>query len=208
MTLDTGGGLANSLAGERLAITFPPLSQGGENRFRPMISVTVKSYGPARLLLDSGATSLVHTPMGKSSEGFDGRDEGDLRPGPAASHHRAADASVFHDLRRRDAGRLLPGVPASPARPVLSPQDRRTRNLNAALSRSKNRKRLAQPHRLFSNCVAEALPMLTSGDRPGTHPLKANSRAPSSNLRLRILSHGIGQNEEMLETKGLSGSSK
>jgi hypothetical protein len=50
--------------------------------------------------------------------------------------------------------------------------------------------------------------MLTSGDRPGTHPFKANSRALSSNLRLRILSHGIGQNEEMPVTKGLSGSSK
>jgi hypothetical protein len=31
----------------------------------------------------------------------------------------------------------LPGVPASPARPVLSPQDRRTRNLSAALSRKR-----------------------------------------------------------------------
>ncbi len=70
MTLDTGGGVANSLAGERLPITFPPLSQGGENRFRPMISVTVKSYGPARLLLDSGAASLVLLQWGNPVKGL------------------------------------------------------------------------------------------------------------------------------------------
>jgi predicted aspartyl protease len=59
MTLDAGHGLAGSLAGERLPITFPPLPQGDENGYQPTISVQVKAYGQARLLLDSGATSLV-----------------------------------------------------------------------------------------------------------------------------------------------------
>jgi predicted aspartyl protease len=59
MTLDAGGSLADSLAGERLPITFPPLLQGDENRYQPTISVRVEAYGQARLLLDSGAASLV-----------------------------------------------------------------------------------------------------------------------------------------------------
>jgi hypothetical protein len=59
MTLDAGEGLAGSLAGEHLPITFPSLPQGGENRYQPMISVTVQAYGQASLLLDSGATTLV-----------------------------------------------------------------------------------------------------------------------------------------------------
>jgi predicted aspartyl protease len=59
MTLDTGEGLADSLAGEHLPITFPSLPQGGENRYQPVISVTVQAYGQASLLLDSGATTLV-----------------------------------------------------------------------------------------------------------------------------------------------------
>ena len=59
MILDAGDGLANSLDGEHLPITFPSLPQGGENRYQPMISVTVQAYGQASLLLDSGATTLV-----------------------------------------------------------------------------------------------------------------------------------------------------
>jgi len=59
MTLDAGEGLADSLAGERLPITFAPLPQGGENTYRPMISARMQDYGHARLLLDSGAASLV-----------------------------------------------------------------------------------------------------------------------------------------------------
>ena len=59
ITLDAGDSLADSLAGERLPIAFPPLPQGDENGYQPMISVKVQAYGQARLLLDSGATSLA-----------------------------------------------------------------------------------------------------------------------------------------------------
>jgi gag-polyprotein putative aspartyl protease len=59
ITLDVGEGLAQSLDGERLPITFPSMSHGGENLYQPMISVTVQAYGQASLLLDSGATTLV-----------------------------------------------------------------------------------------------------------------------------------------------------
>lgn len=59
MILDQGEILADSLTGEGLPITFPPLPQGDENRFRPTVSVRVEAYGQARLLLDSGAGALV-----------------------------------------------------------------------------------------------------------------------------------------------------
>jgi predicted aspartyl protease len=59
MTLDAGDSLAGSLSGERLPITFPLLPQGDDNRYRPTISVKLQAYGFARLLLDSGATSLA-----------------------------------------------------------------------------------------------------------------------------------------------------
>jgi hypothetical protein len=59
ITLDVGEGLAESLDGERLPITFPSMSHAGENQYQPMISVTVQAYGQASLLLDSGATTLV-----------------------------------------------------------------------------------------------------------------------------------------------------
>ena len=59
MTLDAGDGLADSLAGERLPIIFPPPPQGEEKRYQPMISVRMQAYGHARLLLDSGAGALV-----------------------------------------------------------------------------------------------------------------------------------------------------
>jgi hypothetical protein len=59
MILDPGQSLADSLAGERLPITYAPLPQEDENRFRPMISVRVERYGRASLLLDSGAATLV-----------------------------------------------------------------------------------------------------------------------------------------------------
>jgi hypothetical protein len=52
ITLDSGDSLGDSLSGERLPISFPP--QG----YRPTMSVKVQGYGPARLLLDSGATTL------------------------------------------------------------------------------------------------------------------------------------------------------
>jgi hypothetical protein len=57
--LDAGENLADSLDGEHLPITFSSMSQGRENQYQPMISVTVQAYGQASLLLDSGATSLV-----------------------------------------------------------------------------------------------------------------------------------------------------
>jgi predicted aspartyl protease len=59
MTLDTGDSLADSLSGERLPITFPPLPEGDENRYQPTISVKVEAHGHASLLLDSGATWLA-----------------------------------------------------------------------------------------------------------------------------------------------------
>jgi predicted aspartyl protease len=59
MTLDATDGLADSLAGERLPIIFPPLPHEDENRYRPMVSVKLQGYGLARLALDSGATDLI-----------------------------------------------------------------------------------------------------------------------------------------------------
>ncbi len=59
MTLDAGEDLADSLAGEHLPITSPSMPQGGDNRYQPMISVMLRAYGQASLLLDSGATTLV-----------------------------------------------------------------------------------------------------------------------------------------------------
>jgi predicted aspartyl protease len=59
MTFDAGHGLADSLAGERLPVTFPPLPQGDDNRYQPRISVTMQTYGAASMLLDSGATMPV-----------------------------------------------------------------------------------------------------------------------------------------------------
>jgi predicted aspartyl protease len=59
ITMDAGEGLADSLAGEHLPITFPSMPDGGENHYQPMISVMVRTYGQASLLLDSGASSLV-----------------------------------------------------------------------------------------------------------------------------------------------------
>jgi predicted aspartyl protease len=59
MTLDAADGLAASLMGERLPILFPPLAHEGENRLRPLISANLEGYGPARLLLDTGAADLV-----------------------------------------------------------------------------------------------------------------------------------------------------
>jgi predicted aspartyl protease len=66
MTLDTGDSLADSLAGERLPVTFPPLPQGDEHRYQPRISVTVQTYGAASMLLDSGADMLVLLQWGNS----------------------------------------------------------------------------------------------------------------------------------------------
>ena len=70
MTLDAGESLADSLAGERLPITFPPLPQGGENTYRPMILARMQRYGHARLLLDSGAAGLVLLQSGNQVKGF------------------------------------------------------------------------------------------------------------------------------------------
>ena len=58
MTLDAVADLADSLAGERLPITFPPLPRDDENRYRPMISVKVEASGQASVLLDSAATEI------------------------------------------------------------------------------------------------------------------------------------------------------
>jgi hypothetical protein len=70
MTLDTGDGLAESLAGERLPVTFPPLPQGDEHRYQPRISVTVQTYGAASMLLDSGADTLVLLQWGNPRNGW------------------------------------------------------------------------------------------------------------------------------------------
>jgi predicted aspartyl protease len=53
MTLDAVADLSDSLAGERLPITFPPLPRDDENRFRPMISVKVDASGQTDVLLDA-----------------------------------------------------------------------------------------------------------------------------------------------------------
>jgi predicted aspartyl protease len=64
MTLDAAGGLADSLAGERLPIIFPPLPLEAENRYQPMISAELQGYGRARFLLDSGATEFMFVQWG------------------------------------------------------------------------------------------------------------------------------------------------
>jgi predicted aspartyl protease len=69
MTLDAADGLAASLMGERLPILFPPLPREDENRIRPMISANLEGYGPARLLLDSGAADLVLLQWGSQLSG-------------------------------------------------------------------------------------------------------------------------------------------
>jgi predicted aspartyl protease len=69
VTLDAGDGLADSLTGERLPVTFPPLPPGDEHRYQPRISVTVQTYGAASMLLDSGADMLVLLQWGNSRSG-------------------------------------------------------------------------------------------------------------------------------------------
>jgi predicted aspartyl protease len=61
MTLDAGTALAESLGGERLPVTFPPVAEGQEMRYRPLVSVTVSGYDshPIQVLLDSGADHFV-----------------------------------------------------------------------------------------------------------------------------------------------------
>jgi predicted aspartyl protease len=59
MTLDAADGLAASLMGERLPIVFLSQPHEDENQLRPMISANLQGYGPARLLLDSGAAELL-----------------------------------------------------------------------------------------------------------------------------------------------------
>jgi predicted aspartyl protease len=59
ITLDAVADLADSLVGEHLPITFPPLSRDDENRYRPVISVKVEASGQASVLLDSAATELI-----------------------------------------------------------------------------------------------------------------------------------------------------
>jgi predicted aspartyl protease len=70
MTLDAVGDLADSLAGERLPIRSPPLPGYDEDRYRPMISVTVEASGQASLLLDSAATELILLRRGNQWKGF------------------------------------------------------------------------------------------------------------------------------------------
>jgi predicted aspartyl protease len=70
ITLDAVADLADSLAGEHLPITFPPLSRDDENRYRPMISVKVEASGQASVLLDSGATTLILLRRGNPLRGF------------------------------------------------------------------------------------------------------------------------------------------
>jgi predicted aspartyl protease len=70
MTLDAGDGLADSLAGEHLPVTFPPLPLGDEHRYQPRISVTAETYGSASMLLDSGADTLVLLQRGNPGNGW------------------------------------------------------------------------------------------------------------------------------------------
>ncbi len=70
MTLDAADRLADSLSGERIPIIFPPLARDGENRYRPMISMTVQTFGHAIVLLDSGATDLILLQWGNQWKGF------------------------------------------------------------------------------------------------------------------------------------------
>jgi predicted aspartyl protease len=70
MTLDAIADLADSLAGEHLPITFPPLHREDENRYRPMISVKVEATGRASVLLDSAATELILLRRGNQLKGF------------------------------------------------------------------------------------------------------------------------------------------
>jgi predicted aspartyl protease len=70
MTLDAGDGLADSLTGERLPITFPSLPQDDDNRYRPTIWVTAEAFGHARLLLDSGAPSIMLLQWGGKLNGY------------------------------------------------------------------------------------------------------------------------------------------
>jgi predicted aspartyl protease len=70
ITLDAVGDLADSLAGERLPITFPPLPPDDENRYRPMISVKVEASGHASVLLDSAATELILLRRGNQLKGL------------------------------------------------------------------------------------------------------------------------------------------
>lgn len=70
ITLDAGVGLADFLAGERLPITFPALPQDDDNRYRPTIWVTAEAYGRARVLLDSGAPSIMLLQWGGKLNGY------------------------------------------------------------------------------------------------------------------------------------------
>ncbi len=70
MTLDAGDGLADSLTGERVPITFTALPEGDDYIYRPMISVRAESFGRAKLLLDSGADSIVLLLKGSQLKGF------------------------------------------------------------------------------------------------------------------------------------------
>ena len=67
--MDATDGLADSLAGERLAMSFPSASEEDESKYRPMISVKVRAYGQATMLLDSGATDLILLQRGTRSNG-------------------------------------------------------------------------------------------------------------------------------------------
>jgi predicted aspartyl protease len=61
ITLDAGSGLADSLDGEHMPITFPATAEGDPMHYRPMVFVSVPEYGPhpVKLLLDSGADNLA-----------------------------------------------------------------------------------------------------------------------------------------------------
>ena len=70
MTLDAVADLADSLAGERLPITFPALPREDENRYRPMVTVKVEASEPASVVLDSAATELILLRRGSQLQGF------------------------------------------------------------------------------------------------------------------------------------------
>jgi predicted aspartyl protease len=61
VTLDAGTSLAESLDGERMAITFPEPENRGDMRYRPLVTIRMPEYDAdaVTVLLDSGADNLV-----------------------------------------------------------------------------------------------------------------------------------------------------
>jgi predicted aspartyl protease len=117
LTLDAGQGLAESLSGERLPVTFPSLPREDDNRYRPTIRVTAEAYGPASLLLDSGATSIMLLQWGGKLQGqvYLAR----VRTVNGSIDCRVADDRLHLGKKMLDDGRILNCQSAT-----VKPQDR------------------------------------------------------------------------------------